>query len=71
MYTVSQKNVPPLARYNLDIRERILIFLAQMLLIKQAIKRRFAVPSHVTCASVLPGKTGKHENCIFADCSTL
>jgi len=31
LYTVSQKNVPPLVRYNFDISERILIFLAQML----------------------------------------
>jgi len=33
-YTVSQKNVPPLACYNFDTRERILIFLAEMLPIK-------------------------------------
>jgi len=33
IYCVS-KNVPPLVYYNLDTRERILIFLAEMLLIK-------------------------------------
>jgi len=33
--------------------------------IKQTIKRRFTVPPQITCASALPGKTGKHENCIF------
>ena len=32
-----------------------------MLPIKQAVKRRFTMPSQITCA----GKTGKHENCIF------
>jgi len=34
IYTVSQKNVPPLACYNFDTHEWILIFLAEMLLIK-------------------------------------
>ena len=33
-YTVSQKNVPPLACYNFDAHEWILIFLAEMLPIK-------------------------------------
>jgi len=37
------KNVPPLDCYNYDTRECILIFLAEMLPIKQAIKRRFTV----------------------------
>jgi len=37
-----------------------------MLPIKQAIKRRFAMPPQITCASALPGKTGKHENRIFS-----
>jgi len=59
------KNVPPLACYNFDTHERILIFLAQMLLIKYAIERRFIVPPQITCASALPGKTEKHQNCIF------
>ena len=36
-----------------------------MLVIKKAIKRRFTTPPQITCASALPGKTGKHENCIF------
>jgi len=34
LYTVSQKNVPPLACYNFDTREWILIFLPEMLPIK-------------------------------------
>jgi len=64
-YTVSQKNVPPLVCYNFDIRERILIFLAEMLPMNQAIKRRFTMPPQITCASALPDKMGKHENRIF------
>jgi len=62
---VSQNNVPPLARYNFDTREHILIFLAEMLPMKQAIKRRFTELPQITCASALHGKTGKHENRIF------
>jgi len=41
------------------------ICLAEMLPIKQAIKRRFSMPPQVTCASALPVKMGKHENHIF------
>ena len=54
------KNVPSLACYKFDTCERILIFLAEMLAVKQGIERRFTI----TCA-VLSGKTGKHESCIF------
>jgi len=43
-------------------------FLAEMLPIKQAIKRRFTVLPQVTCASALPGKTGKHENRMLYQC---
>ena len=46
--TVSQKNVPPLACYNFDAHKWILIFLAQMLRLKQAIKRRFTMPPQIT-----------------------
>jgi len=53
------KNVPPLACYN------FWYMLAEMLPIKQALKRHFTVPHQITCASALPGKTGKRENCIF------
>jgi len=34
-------------------------FLAEMLPIKQAIKRRFTMPPQITCASALPVKNGK------------
>ena len=43
-----------------------------MLPIKEAIKRCFTIPPQVTCASALPGKTGKREDHIFTqlDCVT-
>jgi len=41
------------------------IFLAEILPIKRAIKRRFSMPPQITCASELPGKTPKHENHMF------
>ena len=66
------KNVPPLACYRFDAHEWILIFLAEILPIKRAIRRRFSMPPQITCASALPGKTGKNENHIFTqlDCVT-
>jgi len=48
-----------MACYNVDIHELILIFLAEMLPIKCAIKKCFNVPPQITCASALPGKTRK------------
>jgi len=64
-HTVSQNNVPPL-----DTREHILIFLAEMLPMKQAIKRRPTELPHITCASALPGETGKHfhTNAVSVHC---
>jgi len=64
------KNVPPLACNNFAIRERILIFLAEMLPIKHAIKRRFTMPlpPQITCASALPGKKGKTKIAFFTRC---
>jgi len=73
---------PPLAWYNFDTRERISIFLAEMLPIKADTHypyvrsvhtgrmygycvSAFTVPPQITCASAIPGKTEKHENCIF------
>jgi len=32
---------------------------------KASNQKRFTMPRQITCASALPGKTGKHENCIF------
>ena len=50
-----------MAAYNFDTHKWILIFLAEMLQIKKAIKRRFTMPPQVTCASAPPGKTGKRK----------
>jgi len=44
------KNVPPVACYNIDTHEQILIFFGRNV---------------TTCGSALPGKTGKHEIHIF------
>ena len=59
IYTVSQKNVQPLACYNFDTHEWILIFFGRNVTDKV---RRFTMPPQITCASALPGKTRKSEN---------
>jgi len=54
-HTPCHKKVPPTASYNFDTCERILIFFgAEMLSIKQAIKRRFTMLPPIMCASALP-----------------
>ena len=66
MYTVSQKNVPPMVCYNFDIRECILIFFGGNVTDKVSSQNTFTMPPQMTCASALPGKRGKHENRIFS-----
>jgi len=66
IYTVSQKNVPHLVRYNFDIREHILTFFGRNVTDKVSNQKHFTVPPQVICASALPGKTGKLESCIFS-----
>jgi len=66
LYTVSQKNVPPLQlaiifTYTVRLRQ----FLAQMLPRKQVIKMYFIFPPHPTSASALPGETGNPEIASF------
>jgi len=41
-------------------------FLAEMLSIKYATKRRFIMAHQVNCASALPGKTGNTKSAFFA-----
>jgi len=65
IYTVSQKTSHLWLAITLTHMNGFWHFLAEMLLIKQAIKRHFTMPPQVTCASALPGKTRKHENHIF------
>jgi len=55
------KNVPPLACYNFNVRERILIFFGRSVTDKASNQKT----PQITSASALPGKRGKHRNCIF------
>jgi len=61
----ASKNVPPLACYNFDAHEWILIFFGRNVTDKVGNQKRFTVPPQITCASALPGKMQKHENYIF------
>jgi len=66
-YTVSRKNVPFLACYNFDAHEWILIFFGRNQKTQsKAIKRRFTMPSQITCTSALPVKTGIYKNHFFS-----
>jgi len=62
---MSQKNVPHLACYNFDTHEWISIFFGRYVNDKVRNQRRLTMPPQITCASALPGKTGKQENRIF------
>jgi len=68
----ASKNVLPLACYNFDAHEWILVFLAEMLPIKVGNQKTLYYATSITCASALPDKTRKHENHIFTqlDCVT-
>jgi len=61
-YTVSQKTSHLWLALTLMHVNGFWYFLAEMLPIKQAIKRRFTMPPPITCASALPVKTGKWES---------
>jgi len=65
IYTVCQKMFHLWLAITLTHANGFWYFLAGMLPIKQAIKRHFTMPHQLTCASALPLKTGKRENCIF------
>ena len=64
-YTVSQKTSHLWLAITLMHVNGFWYFLAEMLPIMYAIKRRFAMPPKITCPSALPVKMGKHENHIF------
>jgi len=51
-----------MACYNFDTQEQILIFFGRDVIDKVGNQK---MPPQVTCASALPGKTGKYENHIF------
>ena len=63
IYIVSQKR-PTFGCNKFDTREQILIFLSQMLPIKQS-KDTLLCHLNDLCFCALPGKTEKHGNCIF------
>ena len=60
------KNVPPLACYNFDAHEWILIFFGRNVTDKVGNQKTLYMPPQITCASALPVKTGKRENHIFS-----
>ena len=72
IYTVSQKTSHRWLAITLRHMNGFWYFLAEMLPIKSAIKRRCTMPPQVNRASALPVKTRKHENHIFTqlDCVT-
>jgi len=60
------KNFPPLACYNFDAHEWMLIFFGRNVTDKVGNQKTlYYMPPQITCASALPGKTRKHENHIF------
>ena len=65
IYSVSQKNVPPLACYNFDAHEWILIFFGSNVTDKVGNQKMLYYATSITCASALLGKKRKHENHIF------
>ena len=60
------KNVPPLACYNFDTHEWILIFFGRNVTNKVGNQRYLTMPPQVTCASELPGKMGKRKKNTFS-----
>jgi len=64
--TLCLKNIPPHVCYNFDIHERILTLFGRNITDKVSNQKTFYyMPTQTTCASALPGKSGKHENRIF------
>ena len=64
-YTPCLKNVPQLYCYNFETWEWILIFFGRNVTDRTSNQKHITMPPQMTCASALPGKTEKHENCIF------
>jgi len=63
MFTVSQKNVPPLVCYNLDIHCSITIIIGR--LITEKVGNQLYFPTSPTCASALPRETGNPKIASF------
>ena len=64
------KNVLPLACYKSDTCERVLIFFGSNVTDKVSNQKTLHYATS-TCASTLPGKTEKRENCIFPQCCSV
>jgi len=63
-YTVSQKNVPPLACYNFDTRERILIFFGRNAIAADKVSNQKTLhyaTSNILCFCIT-WQNGKHES---------
>jgi len=68
IYTVSQKTSHLWLAITLTYVNGFLIFLAQILPIKEGIKRRFTMPAQITCASALPAKMGNTKIAFLTRC---
>jgi len=66
--TLSQKIVPPLTCYKLDINDRITIIFGRNVTEKE-IRRCFVFPSHLPSASALPHKIGNPEDSTLVHCA--
>jgi len=62
---VSQKYVPPLVRYNFDIRERILIFFGRNVTDKVSNQKTFYCATSNDLCFCTTWQTGKRKNRIF------
>jgi len=65
------KNVPPLACRNFDTSEWILIFFGRNVTDKVSSQKTLYDATSNNLAFALPGKTEKHENCIFPSNAAL
>jgi len=65
IYTVSQKNVPPLACYNFDTCERILIFFGRNVTDKVSNQTTLYYATSNNLCFCTTWQNGKHKNCIF------
>ena len=63
---MSQKNVPPFSTcYNLDIHGSITIIFGTSVTEKVGNQNVLYLPTHLTCASALPGETGNPKIASF------
>jgi len=68
-YTVSQKNVPPLTRYNLDTHNPITILFGRSVNEKLRNQRMLVFLPHLSSASALPCEIGNPEDSALVHCA--